>query len=87
MDGTLARVRNQQRPRYGFYVDHMVDILGAIALMGGLALSGFVHWQIAIAMLVAFLLLSPARATSPPTPSPAFNSRRASSAPRKSAFC
>ena len=58
MDGTLARVRSQQRPRYGFYVDHMVDILGAIALMGGLGLSGFVHWQTAIAMLIAFLLLA-----------------------------
>jgi archaetidylinositol phosphate synthase len=58
MDGTLARVRHQQRPRYGFYVDHMIDILGSLALMGGLALSGFVHWQIAIAMLIAFLLLA-----------------------------
>jgi phosphatidylglycerophosphate synthase len=58
MDGTLARVRNQQRPRYGFYVDHMVDIFGATALMCGLGLSGFVHWPVAIAMLVAFLLLS-----------------------------
>ena len=58
MDGTLARIRCQQRPRYGFYVDHMADIFGAIALMCGLGLSGFVHWQIAIAMLIAFLLLS-----------------------------
>lgn len=58
MDGTLARVRCQQRPRYGFYVDHIVDILGATALMCGLGLSGFVHWQIAIAMLVGFLLLA-----------------------------
>lgn len=58
MDGTLARVRNQQRPRYGFYVDHIVDILGATALMCGLGLSGFAHWPVAIAMLVAFLLLS-----------------------------
>jgi archaetidylinositol phosphate synthase len=58
MDGTLARVRNQQRPRYGFYVDHMVDIFGATALMCGLGFSGFVHWPVAIAMLVAFLLLS-----------------------------
>ena len=58
LDGTLARVRGQQRPRYGFYVDHMVDVLGAAAMMGGLGLSGFVHWQIALAMLVAFLLLA-----------------------------
>jgi phosphatidylglycerophosphate synthase len=58
MDGTLARVRNQQRPRYGFYVDHMVDVLGATALMCGLGFSGFVHWGVAIAMLLGFLLLS-----------------------------
>ena len=58
MDGTLARVRRQQRPRYGFYVDHMADIFGATALMCGLGCSGFLHWQTAVAMLVAFLLLS-----------------------------
>jgi archaetidylinositol phosphate synthase len=58
MDGTLARVRCQQRPRYGFYVDHMVDVFGSVALMCGLGFSGFVHWQTAIAMLIAFLLLS-----------------------------
>jgi phosphatidylglycerophosphate synthase len=58
MDGTLARVRRQQRPRYGFYVDHMVDIFGSVALMCGLGCSGFLHWQTAIAMLIAFLLLS-----------------------------
>jgi phosphatidylglycerophosphate synthase len=58
LDGTLARVRRQQRPRYGFYVDHMVDVFGSTALMCGLGLSGFLHWQTAIAMLVAFLLLS-----------------------------
>jgi archaetidylinositol phosphate synthase len=58
MDGTLARVRKQQRPRYGFYVDHMVDIIGTVALMCGLGFSGFLHWQTAIAMLIAFLILS-----------------------------
>jgi len=58
MDGTLARVRRKQRPRYGFYVDHMVDIFGSVALMCGLGCSGFLHWQTAIAMLIAFLLLS-----------------------------
>ena len=58
LDGTLARVRQQQRPRYGFYVDHMVDILGATALMCGLGFSGFLHWQAAIAMLIGFLLLA-----------------------------
>jgi phosphatidylglycerophosphate synthase len=58
LDGTLARVRRRQRPRYGFYVDHIVDVFGSIALMCGLACSGFLHWQTAIAMLIAFLLLA-----------------------------
>jgi archaetidylinositol phosphate synthase len=58
LDGTLARVRNQQRPRYGFYVDHMVDSFGALFLMSGLAASSYVDWRIAMGMLVAFLLLS-----------------------------
>jgi len=58
LDGTLARVRNQQRPRYGFYVDHMVDIFGSAAMMCGLGFSGWLHWQTAIAMLIAFLLLA-----------------------------
>jgi phosphatidylglycerophosphate synthase len=58
LDGTLARIRCQQRPRYGFYVDHMVDIFGSVALMCGLGCSGFVHWQTAIALLISFLLLS-----------------------------
>lgn len=58
LDGTLARYRSQQRPRYGFYVDHMVDIFGAVALMCGLGWSGFLHWPVAIAMLIGFLLLA-----------------------------
>ena len=58
LDGTLARVRQRQRPRYGFYVDHMVDTFGAAALMGGLALSGYMHPWIAMGLLVAFLMLS-----------------------------
>jgi archaetidylinositol phosphate synthase len=58
LDGNLARVRNSQRPRYGFYVDHMTDTVGALFLLGGLALSGFVHPAIAIGLLIAFLALS-----------------------------
>jgi archaetidylinositol phosphate synthase len=58
MDGTLARVRQKQRPRYGFYVDHMLDSIGAVALMGGLAISGYMGPAIAISLLVLFLLLS-----------------------------
>ena len=58
LDGTLARVRNCQRPRYGFYVDHIVDTFAALFLMSGLAFSGYVHPAIAFGLLVAFLMLS-----------------------------
>jgi archaetidylinositol phosphate synthase len=58
MDGTLARILSQQRPRFGFYVDHIMDVLGATALMCGLGLSGLAHWPVAVAMLIGFLLLS-----------------------------
>jgi archaetidylinositol phosphate synthase len=58
LDGTLARVRHRQRPRYGFYVDHMIDSIGGLCLMSGLAFSGYMHPYIAIGLLVAYLLLS-----------------------------
>jgi phosphatidylglycerophosphate synthase len=58
LDGTLARYRNCPRPRYGFYVDHVVDAFGALFLLGGLALSGYMSPFVAIGLLVAYLLLS-----------------------------
>jgi phosphatidylglycerophosphate synthase len=58
LDGTLARVRNRQRRRYGFYVDHVADSIASLFLMGGMALSGYVRPGIAIGMLIAFLMLS-----------------------------
>ncbi len=57
LDGTLARVRNQQRPRYGFYVDHIVDAFGALFLVGGLVLSGYLSAWVAVALLLAYFLL------------------------------
>jgi phosphatidylglycerophosphate synthase len=58
LDGTLARVRNQQRPRYGFYVDHVVDAFGTFFLLGGLGLSGYMSERIATALLIAYFMLS-----------------------------
>ncbi len=58
LDGTLARVRNQERPRYGFYVDHVMDIVGALFLLGGLAASGYVTPWIGVALLVGYLMVS-----------------------------
>ena len=58
LDGTLARVRNQQRPRYGFYVDHVVDAFGTFFLLAGLGLSGYMSERIATALLIAYFMLS-----------------------------
>ena len=57
LDGTLARVRNKQRPRYGYYVDHVVDGFNTLFLLGGLALSGLMSPVIALSMLAAYSLL------------------------------
>jgi phosphatidylglycerophosphate synthase len=53
LDGTLARVRHAERPRYGFYVDHVLDIAGATLLFGGLACSPFITPSIALTLLIA----------------------------------
>jgi archaetidylinositol phosphate synthase len=58
LDGTVARVRNQQRPRYGYYLDHVVDIANTVVLFTGLAVSGLCNPWIAMALLVGYLLLS-----------------------------
>jgi archaetidylinositol phosphate synthase len=58
LDGTLARVRQRQRPRYGFYVDHVTDAIGTFFLMGGLALSSYMNPFIALGLLIAYFLLS-----------------------------
>jgi archaetidylinositol phosphate synthase len=58
LDGTLARFRQRTRPRYGFYVDHMVDAFGALGLLLGLAASGWMTPGLAVSLLLAYLLLS-----------------------------
>ena len=58
LDGTLARHRGRLRPRYGFYVDHVVDAFGATAVLGGLAASHLMAPVVAACVLVAYLLFS-----------------------------
>src|SRR6478609_1395277 len=58
LDGTLARFRDHSRPRYGFYVDHIVDAFSAFFLLGGLTLSGYMSPAVALGLLVAYLMLS-----------------------------
>lgn len=54
LDGTLARVRNQQRPRYGYYLDHALDILGTTLLFGGVAASGLMTPVVAMGLLAVY---------------------------------
>jgi archaetidylinositol phosphate synthase len=58
LDGTLARVRHRQRPRYGFYVDHLLDATGTFFLLSGISLSGYMNATVAYAFLIVYLLLS-----------------------------
>ena len=58
LDGTLARVRKQQRPRYGYYVDHVLDLVGTLFLLGGLAASEFMSPVIGLGLLIAYLMVS-----------------------------
>ena len=58
LDGTVARVRNQQRPRYGFYVDHVLDCAGIAILVLGMAASDLMSLPMALAFLVAYFLVS-----------------------------
>jgi len=58
LDGTLARVRQCQRPRYGFYADHICDVFAALFLLGGMALSGYMSPLVAAGLLIGYYMLS-----------------------------
>lgn len=58
VDGTLARVRRIERPRYGFYVDHLADAISTVALGLGLGFSPYMLLSVGLAVVVAYLVLS-----------------------------
>jgi phosphatidylglycerophosphate synthase len=58
LDGTLARVRNQQRPKYGYYLDHLVDAFGVSFMIFGLAYSGLVSQPFVWLVLALFFITS-----------------------------
>jgi phosphatidylglycerophosphate synthase len=58
LDGTLARVRRAERPRYGYYLDHIVDAFATAAIGAGLGLSPYVDSSVALAVVLAYLVLS-----------------------------
>ena len=58
LDGTVARVRGQQRPRYGYYLDHVIDLTGTALLFAGLSASGYMSTLIAVLVVAAYYLVS-----------------------------
>lgn len=58
LDGTLARVRNHQRPVYGYYLDHTVDAVNELMIFLGLGLSGLMHLSLALMVLVLYFMLT-----------------------------
>ena len=58
LDGTLARVRATQRPRYGYYLDHLVDAISTVLIGLGLGLSPFMLLSVGTLIVVAYLVLS-----------------------------
>ncbi len=58
LDGTVARVRKLERPRYGFYVDHVIDLMGVAFLFAGLGVSGYMSPFVAILVAAGYFLVS-----------------------------
>jgi archaetidylinositol phosphate synthase len=58
LDGTLARYRNIERPRYGFFIDHTMDTISLLLIFAGIAISPYVHGVYAVLALVGYLVLS-----------------------------
>jgi len=58
LDGTLARVRGAERPRYGYYLDHVVDAFATAIIGLGLGLSPYVHLGVALGVVIVYLALS-----------------------------
>jgi archaetidylinositol phosphate synthase len=58
LDGTLARVRESERPRYGYYLDHLVDAFATAAIGIGLGLSPYMLLAVGLAIVVVYLILS-----------------------------
>lgn len=58
LDGTLARVRKIERPRYGFYLDHLVDAFATLSIGLGLGFSPYMLLAVGLAIVIAYHMLS-----------------------------
>ncbi len=58
LDGTLARVRKIERPKYGYYIDHMVDAFNTAVIGAGIGFSPYVRLELALVLVIIYLALS-----------------------------
>ena len=58
LDGTLARYRRIERPRYGYYIDHTMDVVCQVMIFLGLGLTPYISFSVACLALISYLLLS-----------------------------
>ena len=58
LDGTLARYRKIERPRYGYFLDHSIDVISFTIVLTGLAFSGYARLELAWAVNIVYLLLT-----------------------------
>ena len=58
LDGSLARFRSIERPRYGYFVDHSADVLGTLLILGGLGLSPYIRLDVALVALAGYYMLA-----------------------------
>jgi len=58
LDGTLARYRHIERPRYGYYIDHTIDVVCQVMIFLGLGFTPYISFNVACLALISYLLLS-----------------------------
>jgi phosphatidylglycerophosphate synthase len=58
LDGSLARFRKIERPRYGYFVDHSADVLGVLLMLGGLGFSPYIRLDVALVALAGYYMLA-----------------------------
>lgn len=58
LDGSLARVRNTQRPVYGYYLDHTVDCINEAFMFVGAGVSPLVKLDLALIAFILYLFMT-----------------------------
>lgn len=56
LDGTLARYRHIERPRFGFLIDHWVDAISTVLIFLGMGTSPYVDFTVSAMGVIAYLL-------------------------------